>query len=199
MISNRVVLLALNSPSAPSPWSTWLVRSFIPCVRALPIISSRSTPPQLFIVPQILMVSKIISQLYEFFITIPFVSSIPTCSKKNVKIVYIHFRTKAEKATAKKIRIISTEMGKRKLIILLSVILSSPSFVWKSITFIPNTLLMNERGRKILVMMVKSMIERPCVTDSSARFSAYLASTIEVCCCLRLGALWATLTCHCLS
>lgn len=50
----------------------------------------------------------------------------------------------------------------------------------------PNTEVMNERGKKMMVTIVKSMIERPWITLSSARFRASLASIMLACCCLRL-------------
>lgn len=56
----------------------------------------------------------------------------------------------------------------------------------RSFVFIPNTELINDNGRKIIVTIVNNMMDLPWVTLSSARFSAYLASMILACCCLRL-------------
>lgn len=64
-------------------------------------------------------------------------------------------------------------------------LLPLPSGPENSLAFMPNTELMKDRGRKMIVIIVNSMIERPWVTPSSARLSAYLASMILACCCLR--------------
>ena len=52
--------------------------------------------------------------------------------------------------------------------------------------FIPKRDDMKDKGKKIIVMIVNIMIALPCVTLSSARASAALASMMLACCCLRL-------------
>lgn len=47
--------------------------------------------------------------------------------------------------------------------------LAPPSGVENSAAFMPNTELMNERGRKMMVTTVKSMMDLPWLTLSSAR------------------------------
>jgi len=63
--------------------------------------------------------------------------------------------------------------------------MTPPSGPDSSRAFIPKRLDINERGRKIIVIMVNIMIARPCVTLSSARARDALASMILACCCLR--------------
>ena len=50
----------------------------------------------------------------------------------------------------------------------------------------PKTEVVNESGRKMMVTIVKIMMERPWITLSSARLRASFASIMEACCCLRL-------------
>lgn len=61
-----------------------------------------------------------------------------------------------------------------------------PVGVSNSEAFMPKTEVMNESGRKMMVTIVKSMMERPWITLSSARLRASFASIMEACCCLRL-------------
>jgi len=61
-----------------------------------------------------------------------------------------------------------------------------PDGLSNSAAFMPKTEVMNESGRKMIVTIVKSMMERPWMTLSSARSKESFASMMEACCCLRV-------------
>lgn len=56
-----------------------------------------------------------------------------------------------------------------------------------SVTFMPKRAAKNDKGRKMIVITVKSMIARPCRRVTSPCLTASRASTTEACCCFRLS------------
>jgi len=61
----------------------------------------------------------------------------------------------------------------------------------RSVAFIPNTPVKNDKGKKMMVTMVNNMIDLPCLSDSSPCFTDSRASTTPAClenCCQYIDA-----------